>query len=65
MLQIEAGSVVVTQVQEVNQSNSNTMKLVICKGMQEHEMLRLFMTIENKQAEKFQFYTGQTIISVV
>ena len=41
------------------------MKLVVCKGMLEYEMLRLFMTIENKQAEKFQFYTGQTIISIV
>ena len=49
----------------MNQSNSNTMKLVVCKGMQEYEMLRLFMTIENKQAEKFQFYTGQTVISIV
>ena len=41
------------------------MKLVVCRGLQDMDMLRVYMTIDNAQVEKFQFQTGQVIIVII
>ena len=41
------------------------MKLVVCRGLQDMEMLRVYMTIDNAQVEKFQFQTGQVILVII